>query len=255
MLLVAFIIIFITAFIASVIAFLSGFGFLTLVMPVLALFLPIPLAIAITALAHLIHTIVKLLFTVRFINYHITLRFGLVALLFAIPGTFFLRYISTLEPLYTYHIASVPIHITLLKITVGIILLLVVAMENRKQLFNAFRTLFPCAAISGFIGGLTGNQGAFRSLFLINQGLDIKTYIATGAAISLIVDVVRLVFYMHLFPTWDLFLPDVLPALLGSLFGALLGMSLMKKIKIHHIRGLVLTLLYICGFAFLVGLI
>ena len=216
-------------------------------MPVLAFFLPIPLAIAITALAHLIHTIVKLTFTIKSINYSITLRFGLIALLFAIPGTFFLRYISTLAPFYTYHIGTIPIHMTLLKVAVGVILLLVVILENKKQLFSALRTLFPCAAISGFIGGLTGNQGAFRSLFLLNQGLDKRTYIATGAAISLLVDIVRLIFYIHLFPTWDLFFPDVLPALIGSLIGALLGMHLMKKVTIHHIRGFVLTLLYICG--------
>lgn len=46
--------------------------------------------------------------------------------------------------------------------------------------------------MSGFFGGLSGNQGAFRSAFLIKAGLSKDAYIATGVVAAVIVDLTRL---------------------------------------------------------------
>ncbi|MEZ4804275.1 MAG: hypothetical protein R2852_01970 [Bacteroidia bacterium] len=46
--------------------------------------------------------------------------------------------------------------------------------------------------ISGFFGGLSGNQGALRSMFLLKSGLNKEAYIATGILIAFAVDITRL---------------------------------------------------------------
>jgi hypothetical protein len=49
--------------------------------------------------------------------------------------------------------------------------------------------------LSGFFGGLSGNQGAFRSAFLIKAGLAKEAFVATGVVSAVIVDTVRLSVY------------------------------------------------------------
>jgi phosphomannomutase len=46
--------------------------------------------------------------------------------------------------------------------------------------------------LSGFFGGLSGHQGALRSVFLLKAGLSKETFIATGVVISLLVDIPRI---------------------------------------------------------------
>ena len=54
--------------------------------------------------------------------------------------------------------------------------------------------------MSGFFGGLTGNQGALRSAFLIKMNLEKSVFIATTVVISFFVDLTRIsaVSYTHL---------------------------------------------------------
>lgn len=49
--------------------------------------------------------------------------------------------------------------------------------------------------ISGFFGGLSGNQAAFRSMFLLKAGLSKEPFIATGAVLAVIVYLARLPVY------------------------------------------------------------
>ena len=49
--------------------------------------------------------------------------------------------------------------------------------------------------LSGFFGGLSGNQGALRSAFLIKTGLKKEVFIGTTVVISSFVDLTRLSVY------------------------------------------------------------
>jgi uncharacterized protein len=49
--------------------------------------------------------------------------------------------------------------------------------------------------IIGFFGGLSGNQGALRSAFLIRYKLSKEVFIATGVLIACFIDVTRLSVY------------------------------------------------------------
>jgi uncharacterized protein len=83
-------------------------------------------------------------------------------------------------------------------------------------------------AVSGFFGGLSGHQGAFRSLFLLKADLDRERFIATGVMPAVMVDMSRLLMYgWEMPPTppdmdWRL-AASVLPSIvaLGLISGAL----------------------------------
>jgi uncharacterized protein len=49
--------------------------------------------------------------------------------------------------------------------------------------------------ISGFFGGLSGHQGAVRSVFFSKAKIDKESFIATGIIISFMIDITRLSVY------------------------------------------------------------
>jgi hypothetical protein len=74
------------AFLASGLTLFSGFGLGTLLMPVVALFLPVETAIAVTALVHLLNNLAKLGLVGRFAKKTFVLRFGVPALFASMGG-------------------------------------------------------------------------------------------------------------------------------------------------------------------------
>ena len=88
--------------------------------------------------------------------------------------------------------------ISLVKFIVSL-LLIVFALIDLIPFFNKLKfdskSLSYGGFLSGFFGGLTGNQGALRSAFLIKIGLDKKVFIGTTVVISSLVDFTRLSVY------------------------------------------------------------
>jgi uncharacterized membrane protein YfcA len=66
------------------------------------IYFPIPLAIALAAVVHLASNIYKLAQLRRHVAWQITLRFGLPAMLAAIPGALLLGYLAGFAPLGSY---------------------------------------------------------------------------------------------------------------------------------------------------------
>ena len=99
--------------------------------------------------------------------------------------------------------------------------------------------------LSGFFGGLSGNQGALRSPFLLKAGLSREGYIATGVVIACLVDITRISVYgTHFFkPGGTDNLPLLAAATISAFLGALLGTRFMKKVTMRAIRVLVAVML------------
>ena len=99
--------------------------------------------------------------------------------------------------------------------------------------------------MSGFFGGLSGNQGALRSPFLLKAGLSRDGYIATGVVIACLVDVTRLGVYGTRFSraggTENLAL--LATATAAAFLGAFLGARFMKKVTMRSIQILVAVML------------
>ena len=249
-----------TALLASCLTFFSGFGLGTLLMPVIALFFPVDIAIGITALVHLANNLFKLGIVGLRANWSVVLRFGVPALCAAFGGALVLDALSHMQPLLEYGIAGRQFQLMPVKLVVGLLIILFVLLElspRRKNLAFNRKWLPAGGVVSGFFGGLSGNQGALRSMFLLKAGLDSSQYIATGVVIAVLVDLSRLSVY-----GWSITQPGVfddwrllLVATLSAFAGALAGRLLLQKVTIQHIRQLVSVLLAMVGCGLILGVL
>ncbi len=248
------------AFTAAGVTLFSGFGLGTVLMPVIAIFLPVPVAIAVTAVVHLLNNLLKLWLLWQFVDRGAVIRFGVPALLAAVPGAILLDHLSVLEPVAAYRLLGRQYFITPVKVVAGILLVIFATAEIMPfpSGLSRYRLSLPLGGVlSGFFGGLSGNQGAFRSAFLIRAGLDKHAFVSTNAAIAAFVDLSRIFTY------WLTFEPRlirgqsglILLATLSAFSGVLLGARLLNRVTLAAVRSVVAAMLYLLGFLLAAGLV
>ena len=187
-----------TALVVSALTLFSGFGLGTLLMPAFAVFFPVPAAIAATAVVHLANNLFKLALVGRRADWRVVARFSLPAALAALIGAGALVGFAGLETLARYELLGRSFDVTPVKLVIGSLIVVFAALELSPALEGLAipRRYLPLGGLlSGFFGGLSGNQGAFRSAFLIKSGLDKQAFVATGVVSAVIVDTVRLGVY------------------------------------------------------------
>lgn len=258
-----FILIAIISFIASLLTFFSGFGLGTLLSPVFVLFFPVQVAIAGTALVHLTNNLFKLWLMYRHIRWDIFVRFSIPAGIAAIFGALLLNSLGNFNALYSYTLLNNEYHILPIKLTVGLLFILfsIAELSGRlKQLKFEKNSVIFGGLISGFFGGLTGNQGALRTAFLVKFNLTKEAFIATGVVSSCVVDILRISIYWyglnHLSLQFsDNFKLSVIIAIGCAVAGAILGRKLLTKISMQGIRVSVAILMILVGFGLAGGLL
>ncbi len=193
-----YILIGLTTFLGAGLTLFSGFGLGTLLMPVFGIFFPIEIAIALTAIVHFSNNLIKLGFYYRHIDWRIIVRFGIPSVIAAFVGAYFLNTLSNLSPIMTYTLYEKVMIITPIKLTISLLLLIFSLIELIPKLsgMQFDKKYMPLGGfLSGFFGGLSGNQGALRSSFLIRAGLSKELFIGTGVVIACLVDITRLSLY------------------------------------------------------------
>ncbi len=109
--------------------------------------------------------------------------------------------------------------------------------------------------LSGFFGGLSGHQGAFRSLFLTQNALSKEVFLATGVSIAVVVDLSRLSLYAtHWQSALDQWLMIVV-AIVSAFIGTLIGKYFLKKVSIEFIRFVVAWMLGSVAFLLILGVL
>jgi uncharacterized protein len=241
---------------ASLLTFFSGFGLGTLLLPAFALFLPIEQAIAATAVVHGLNGLFKLALLRAHVDRKVLLRFGLPAVVAALLGAWALARLGAVPALFAYTAFGDEFEITAIKLAIGLLLLAFALVELAPKLRDAefdARWMPLGGALSGFFGGLAGMQGALRSAFLARSGLDKHAFVATGAAIAVLIDAARLSQYARTlsqqFAQLDLGL--IAAAVVSAFAGAYLGNRLLKKTTMAGIQRTVAALLFV----FAIGLI
>jgi uncharacterized membrane protein YfcA len=255
-----YIIVALTVLIGAALTFFSGFGLGTLMLPVFSLFFPLPIAIAATAVVHLSNNLFKFGLVYKHIHYPTLLRFGIPALIFAALGSFCLEMIGRAEPLHTYTLGDKVIEMTLLKIVIGSLMIFFAwfDLDPRFSHLQVKKKWIPLGGVlSGFFGGISGHQGAFRSAFLTKAGLTKEQFIGTSNSIALIIDIARLIIYaktmdfMVLADEKSLLVVGIVCAFVGTYFGK----ELVKKTTLKGIQKVVGVLLFVLGGLFIAGLI
>ena len=156
----------IVALLASALTFFSGFGLGTLLLPAFALFFPVDVAIALTAIVHFLNNTFKLVLVKNYINWKIALQFGLPALLFSFFGALLLDKITYANIFSEYTLNHKVFQITVMKIIVAFLLIFFALFELIPKLKNlqfSEKYLPIGGVLSGFFGGLSGHQGDRKS--------------------------------------------------------------------------------------------
>lgn len=249
----------VAAAIASLLTFYSGFGLGTILLPAFAFFFPLDLSVALTALVHFSNNVFKFFLMRKEIKWSVALGFGLPAVLMAFLGAHLLAQLGDWgSEVQSYSVLGMEREVSYLGLLMGGLLiffaffeLLVPKKEEGKS------SLVLGGALSGFFGGLSGHQGALRSLFLLRQGLSKESFIATGIAIACAVDVGRILVYSVEMETRIRQADStiVLVAVLAAFAGAVLGKKFLKKATIKGIQIAVTTLLVLIGLAMMAGLL
>ena len=252
-----FYIIGVVAFLGSLLTLFSGFGLGTLLTPVFGLFFPIHVAIALTGIVHLLNNLFKLALLGKQAHRETVLKFGIPSIVGGLAGAWLLTQLTHTAPWITWQWGERLCSITPLKLVIALLMLVFTFMELVPALKNlqfARKYLTLGGIVSGFFGGLSGNQGALRSAFLINAGLDKAAYIATGVVIACMVDLTRLPLYLSRFAATDLGAQWrlLLFATLCAFAGAWVGNRYLKKVTFTTVQYITAGLMIV--FALLLGL-
>lgn len=245
---------------ASLLTFFSGFGLGTILTPVFILFFPVEIAIALTGIVHLLNNFFKISLVGKHINWKVGLRFGMTAVAGAIIGAELLLHISSSTPLYNYTLNEKIFSITLIKLIISILMIMFALFEvipTLKKIQLDENKLFIGGFVSGFFGGLSGNQGALRSMFLLRCGLTKESFIATGILIACAVDITRLSVYFSRLSSINIQdnLSVLVTAILSAFAGAYIGSKLLKKITLGFVQWAVTTMILLLAIGLGTGLL
>ncbi|MDR4470873.1 MAG: sulfite exporter TauE/SafE family protein [Nitrospira sp.] len=250
----------IASLLASGLTLFSGFGLGTLLMPVVALFFPLELAIAMTAMVHLANNLFKIGLLGRKADHSVLLKFGLPAIGAALVGAALLLYLGEAEPIYDYEAFGSNQQVSVLKLVIGSLIVLFAVLELSSTFAKTalHRKWLPVGGvISGFFGGLSGHQGAFRSMFLIKAGLQKEAFVATGVVLAVMVDIARMVIYGTDISTqgdtveWTL----VIGASISAFVGASVGAKVLQKVTLRSVQLIVSALLIVVGVGLIAGVL
>jgi len=253
------------ALLVAGLTFFSGFGLGTLLMPAFALFFPIEIAIAATAVVHLANNIYKGILMRKYADLKVVLLFTIPAAFSAMLGAFLLNFVSHLSSIAEYSIFAKTFSIMPVNLSIGFLMILFAFVELIPFLskISVSKKMIPVGGLlSGFFGGISGHQGALRTAFLTHAGLEKKSFIGTAVFSAIIIDVVRLMVYGLTFLKFNsgmfqhsklqiLLISGIIAAFIGSTIGKLL----LEKVTFNTIHIVIGIMLMLLGIAISLGFI
>lgn len=247
-----YVIICLAAFIGSGLTLFSGFGLGTILIPVFGLFFPIDVTIALTAIVHFLNNVFKLSLLGRYADKQIVIRFGIPSIIAAFVGAYLLTALAGLNPLIEYSLHSKVFLVTPVKLTIGVLLIFFALFDIVPTLTNIQfdrKYLSLGGLLSGFAGGISGNQGALRSAFLLRANLSKEAFIASGVTIACLTDISRLTVYSKeiIKHQGEFNYQLILAATLSAFTGAYLGNKFIKKVTIKALQYIVAVMLIVFG--------
>ena len=254
------------ALVVAALTLLSGFGLGTLLLPAFMIYFPANIAVASTAVVHLLNNIFKFFLVGKHADWNVVVRFALPAGICSIFGALLLTKLSRIPFHYEYMLFGNNMDITPVKAIIAVLMLFFGLVEmvslDRSRYSTIFTQRYISAggAISGFFGGISGHQGALRAAFLIRTGLDKESFIGTSVICAIVVDITRITVYGFAFFSQLANLGEIeesnslsvlVAATAAAFLGSFAGSRLMKKVTVRTVHLIVGTLLLV--FAVLLG--
>jgi uncharacterized protein len=260
----AYMLVCLVALIVAALTLFSGFGLGTLLMPAFAVFFPVTVAVAATAVVHLANNLFKVALMGRHADWRVVGRFAIPAAAAAMVGAWLLGLFAGIPPLLVYQLGERAHEVTAVKLVIGVIIVFFALFDLSPRLGKISfdrKYLSLGGALSGFFGGLSGNQGALRSAFLLKAGLEKEAFIGTGVVSAVIVDVARLLVYGLVFYTASFAaLPSdvtglVIAATAAAFVGSYAGRRLLRKVTLRTVQLIVGVMLVLLGIGLAAGLL
>ena len=220
---------------AGAVAAISGFGIGSLVTPLLALKIGTGVAVAGVSIAHFLGTAFRFWKWKQYINKRVLLSFGITSAVGGLMGALFHNIFQNV----------------ILTIIFGCLLVFAgfcgLTGISGKLRFNGVLA-WIAGALSGFFGGLVGNQGGIRSAAMFGFDLKGKEFIATATGIALAVDIARMPVYFII--QWRDILniwPLIVLSSIGVLIGTELGVWTFRKIPEFLFKRIVSGIILLVG--------
>lgn len=219
--------IFVVGILSGATAAISGFGIGSLLTPLLAARLGVPLAVAAVAIPHAIATAVRCWRLRRSISWPVMRSFGVLSATGGLAGAL----------LYA-RVGSRPLEIILgvLLVATGVAAI----SEWTRKWQPGSGVAAALGFVSGFFGGIAGNQGGLRAGALLTFGLTPAAFVATTTAVGLAVDAARTPIYV--WRAGSALAEVVTPitvATIGVLIGTILGERLLFGLSPDRFRRIV----------------
>lgn len=229
---------FLAALISEIIGTTAGFGSSTVFLPLALLFVDFKTALILVAIFHLFGNLGRITFFRHGIDKKLLLTFGLFSVFFTLIGALLVSYISQ----------------EFLKGILGIFLivysLIALWREDLKMKPTLLNSVFG-GSLTGFITGLIGTGGAMRGAYLTAFALKKEKYIATTAAIALMVDLTRIPVYFAQGFLENKFFWYIPILLITAFIGSFIGRKIVDKIAQKVFKKIVLVAILLIGLKFL----
>ena len=230
---------FVCATVAGAVAAVSGFGIGSLLTPLIALQAGTKTAVAAVSVPHLIGTGLRFWALRGSLDRRVFWRFGLTSAAGGLAGALLNARASS--PALTIVFGSLLVFAGAAQIT---------GSAQRWRFHGSVAWI--AGALSGFFGGLVGNQGGIRSAALLGFDLPKERFVATATAIALMVDAARMPVYVvaeraQVAAIW----PLVAISVLGVVGGTLAGQRVLMIVPEQRFRQIVGAIILLLGIAML----
>ena len=224
----------VASFVAAGIAAVSGFGIGSVLTPLLLLWFPAPEAVALVALPHALASSLRWFRLRGDVHMPTFVQFGIASALGGLAGA----------------LLQLQLGGAVLKVLLGGLILAAgigELLERRLPIPPTALFRLTGGALSGFFGGLVGNQGGVRTAALLGFSLTPRQLVATSTASAVLVDIARVpVYVVHSADTLRTQLPLLAASAVAVVLGTYLGVPLLSHLRpaaYRRIVGVLLVLL------------
>ena len=228
-----------TAFLAAALTVPAGFGLSTMLTPVVLLVLDPHETVAVVAIVHGAHNYAKYFNLKEHVDFDAIKHYGIWLVIGAILG-------AILQ-------TQVPQKPLLLVIGLFLIILPIVTLSENWSGYKIPEANDRIGGFgSGFMGGLSGHQGALRAMFLSRRLPNKMSFAATASVLALCVDLTRIPIYLYFRPE-EILEHSKLTGLLvlSALIGVRVGKKWLVKWKSNTIRNGIMSGIVASGIFYL----
>lgn len=219
---------------AEIVGTIGGFGSSVFFVPFAALFFDFHTVLGITAVFHLSSNLSKIYLFRKGLDRKLMLQIGIPSVIFVFIGGYLSQFFES----------------KVLEIALGIFLIvlsLLFLIKDKLVIPPKCKQTIAGGAVSGFSAGLIGTGGAIRGITMAAFNLEKSVFVATSAAIDMMIDLSRtFVYYSNGYITKGIWL--YIPFLFFIGFtGSWIGQKVLNRIPQAYFKRIALYLILLVG--------